>query len=94
MGLITAMFLKKLNSVLKMYASAAQLLFTAISSAIFFAIAINGQTILALIFIFISMWLYAKNPIQTQQKTQKYEKLENEDDLEDGEKIDQIKVWR
>ena len=55
MGLITAMFLKKLNSVLKMYASAAQLLFTAISSAIFFAIAINGQTILALIFIFISI---------------------------------------
>ena len=88
MGLITAMFLKKLNSVLKMYASAAQLLFTAISSAIFFAIAITGQTILALVFIFLSMWLYAKNPIPT-QKTQKYEKLENE---EEKEELDNIKV--
>ena len=64
-GITTSMFLKHLNAILKNYASALELLVTTIASFVFFGIPINTQTVVSIILIWTSMYIYAKNPIQT-----------------------------
>ena len=64
-GITTSMFLKHLNAILKNFASALELLVTTIASFLVFGIPINTQTIVSIILIWASMYIYAKNPIQT-----------------------------
>ena len=57
-------FLKHLNAILKNFAAALELLFMPIAGFFFFGYAINIQTVLSIVLIWTSMYIYAKNPIQ------------------------------
>lgn len=64
-GITTSMFLKHLNAILKNFASALELLITTVASFVIFGIPINAQTVISIIIIWLSMYMYAMNPIQT-----------------------------
>ncbi|XP_047132565.2 UDP-galactose transporter senju isoform X1 [Hydra vulgaris] len=68
-GIVTAMFLKSLNSILKTFASALELMFTAILSWIIFGIPVNFMTIVAIGIVSFATLLYAKNPVDNTPKT-------------------------
>ncbi|XP_015601185.1 UDP-galactose transporter senju [Cephus cinctus] len=63
-GIITSFFLKNLNSILKNFASALELIFTAILSWILFGIPIYINTVLAIAIVSYSVLLYSRNPVQ------------------------------
>jgi len=63
-GIITSFFLKTLNSILKTFASALELVFTAILCWILFVIPINTNTIISIAMVSCAVILYSKNPVQ------------------------------
>ncbi|KXJ17474.1 UDP-galactose transporter senju [Exaiptasia diaphana] len=67
-GIVTSLFLKKLNSILKTFASALELMFTAVLSWIIFGIPITVLTIIALIIVTYAIILYSQNPVDNTQK--------------------------
>jgi len=62
-GIITSFFLKYLNSILKTFASALELLFTAVLCRMFFSIPIYINTILSIAIVSISVYLYSQSPV-------------------------------
>lgn len=62
-GIVTSFFLKYMNSILKTFASALELLFTAILCWILFAIPIHLNTVLAIAIVSISVYLYSQSPV-------------------------------
>ena len=62
-GIVTSLFLRTLNSILKTFASALELMFTAILCWIIFGIAIDVFTLLALAIVIAATYLYAQNPV-------------------------------
>lgn len=66
-GIMTSLFIKTFNSVLKTFVSAIELVLTAILSFIFFGIPIYLNTIVAIIIVFIAILIYAMNPIETKR---------------------------
>ena len=74
-GLMTSLFIKTFNSVLKTFVSAIELVLTAILSFIFFGIPIYLNTIVAIIIVFIAILIYAMNPIQKEKIYQKKDNL-------------------
>ena len=68
-GIVTSLFLKNLNSILKAFASALELILTAIFSWILLGIPIYWNTILAVCIVGYSVVLYAKNPLKTSEDT-------------------------
>eukprot|EP00090_Calanus_glacialis_P025458 TRINITY_DN39781_c0_g1_i1.p1 TRINITY_DN39781_c0_g1~~TRINITY_DN39781_c0_g1_i1.p1 ORF type:complete len:344 (+),score=58.47 TRINITY_DN39781_c0_g1_i1:248-1279(+) len=75
LGIITSLFLKKLNSILKAFASALELVFTALLSVPILGIPLNLHTVLALCLISVAVVMYAQNPVQSQNSN--LEKKEN-----------------
>ncbi|KAL0267205.1 UNVERIFIED_CONTAM: hypothetical protein PYX00_009547 [Menopon gallinae] len=67
-GITTSLFLKNLNSILKTFASALELLFTAVLSWIIFGIAIRFNTIAAIGIVSYSMYVYSQNPVNNRPK--------------------------
>lgn len=67
-GIVTSLFLKKLNSILKTFASALELMFTAVLSWIIFGIPITILTVIALIIVTYAIILYSQNPVDNTQK--------------------------
>lgn len=63
-GIITSFFLKNLNSILKTFASALELVFTAILCWILFGIPIYINTIVAITMVSYAVILYSQNPVQ------------------------------
>ncbi|XP_034942844.1 UDP-galactose transporter senju [Chelonus insularis] len=63
-GIITSFFLRNLNSILKTFASALELVFTAILCWIIFGIPIYLNTILAISMVCYAVFLYSQNPVQ------------------------------
>ena len=63
-GIVTSLFLKNLNSILKAFASALELVFTAILSFIFLGIPIHWNTLVAVCIVSYSVVMYAQNPIK------------------------------
>ena len=63
-GIVTSLFLKSLNSILKTFASALELMFTGILAWIFFGIALDFLTIVSIGIVSFATWLYTKNPVQ------------------------------
>jgi len=80
-GIVTALFLKNLNSILKTFASALELVFTAVLCWIIFNIPIDIFTILAIATIGLALFVYAKNPIQAPKPTEAPTKDDEESDL-------------
>lgn len=62
-GIVTSLFLRTLNSILKTFASALELMFTAILCWMIFGIPIDFFTVLALVIVIAATFLYAQNPI-------------------------------
>lgn len=62
-GIVTSFFLKNLNSILKTYASALELVITAVVCYILFKILITWYTILSIFLVSISVAMYMKNPV-------------------------------
>uniref|UniRef100_A0A0K8TN46 Putative udp-sugar transporter protein slc35a5-like isoform x1 n=1 Tax=Tabanus bromius TaxID=304241 RepID=A0A0K8TN46_TABBR len=62
-GIITSFFLKYMNSILKTFASALELVFTAIFAYILFTIPIYINTVLAIGVVSFSIYLYSQNPV-------------------------------
>lgn len=62
-GIITSFFLKTLNSILKTFASALELLLTALFSYLLFNIPIYLNTVLAIFTVLCAVYLYSQNPV-------------------------------
>lgn len=62
-GIVTSFFLKNLNSILKTYASALELVITAVVCYILFNIYITSYTIVSIGLVSIAVALYFKNPV-------------------------------
>eukprot|EP00123_Amoebidium_parasiticum_P013997 comp22273_c3_seq1/m.32946 comp22273_c3_seq1/g.32946 ORF comp22273_c3_seq1/g.32946 comp22273_c3_seq1/m.32946 type:complete len:297 (-) comp22273_c3_seq1:537-1427(-) len=62
-GLITSFFVKKLNSLIKVYACALQLLMTAYLSWMFFDIAVDFYTSISLMLVIIATYIFTMNPL-------------------------------
>ncbi|XP_033225077.1 UDP-galactose transporter senju isoform X4 [Belonocnema kinseyi] len=63
-GIVTSFFLKNLNSIVKSFASALELVFTAILCWLIFGIPITLNTALAIGIVSYAIILYSQNPIQ------------------------------
>ena len=63
-GLITAILLKKLNSILKQFAASLEIIFTAILVWLLFGKAITTYTFLAIMIVCTSIYIYSTSPIQ------------------------------
>lgn len=66
MGIVTAIFLKMLNSIIKNFATALEVIMTSLFSWIFFGIPINLFTMIAMVVILISVCVYSSNPLAEQ----------------------------
>lgn len=66
-GIITSFFLKTLNSILKTFASAVELIFTAVLCWILFSIPISVNTIVSIAMVSFAVILYSRNPVQNVQ---------------------------
>ena len=62
-GIVTSLFLKSLNSILKTFASALELMFTAVLSWIIFGIPLDFLTVIAIGIVSYATFLYSKNPV-------------------------------
>lgn len=80
-GIITSFFLKNLNSILKTFASALELVFTAILCWLFFAIPIYLNTVLSIAMVSYAVILYSQNPVQNSKTVDKLEYDEERHDL-------------
>lgn len=65
-GIVTSLFLKLLDSILKSFASALELVFTAIFSFLLLGIPIYVNTVVAVGIVAYAVVLYARNPIKSQ----------------------------
>lgn len=63
-GIVTSIFLKSMNSIMKTFASSVEIIFTAIFSLILLGDPISLMTVFSIFLILVSMWMYAKNPIK------------------------------
>lgn len=66
-GIVTSFFLKNLNSILKTYASALELIITAVVCYIIFGILITWFTITSIGLVSVAVIMYFKNPVINQQ---------------------------
>lgn len=62
-GIITSFFLKYMNSILKTFASALELIFTAVLCYILFAIPIYVNTVLSIFIVSVAIYLYSQSPV-------------------------------
>lgn len=62
-GIVTSFFLKYMNSILKTFASALELMFTAVLCYLLFAIPIYVNTVLAIGVVSFSIYLYSQSPV-------------------------------
>ena len=63
-GIVTSLFLKIFNSILKAFASAMELVFTAILSFLILDIPIYWNTVLAVAIVSYAVVMYAQNPLK------------------------------
>ena len=76
-GIITSFFLKNLNSILKTFASALELIFTAILCFLIFNIQIDIYTVIAIAIVSYSTYLYSKNPVIASNDIKNSKQLED-----------------
>lgn len=67
-GITTALFLKRLNSILKTFASALEIMFTAVLCWIIFGIPVDIFTFIAIAIVSYAVILYAHNPVDNTPK--------------------------
>lgn len=67
-GIVTSLFLRNLNSILKTFASALELMFTAVLCWMIFGIAVDIYTVLAIFIVSAATYLYAQHPVVNKAK--------------------------
>lgn len=72
-GITTSFFLQNLNSILKTFASALELVFTAILCWLIFEIPINLNTIVAIAMVCYAVILYSQNPVKNSNEKIRFE---------------------
>lgn len=70
-GIVTSLFLRSLNSILKSFASALELMFTGILAWIFFGIPLDMLTVFSILVVSFATWLYSNNPVQNPAPVEK-----------------------
>ena len=80
-GIVTSLFLKSLNSILKTFASALELMFTGVLSWIIFGIPLDLLTVVAILIVFFATWLYSKNPVHNPAPTNQSSNSSSNDTL-------------
>lgn len=80
-GIVTSFFLKNLNSILKTFASALELMFTGVLAWIIFGIPLDLSTIIAIGIVSFATWLYSKNPVQNPSQNSAYSSLPTNDKI-------------
>lgn len=73
-GIVVSLFLRSLNSILKTFASALELMFTAVLCWIIFGIAIDVFTVVAILVVSAATFLYAQNPVVNKAKNELHDK--------------------
>uniref|UniRef100_A0A2C9JJ18 Uncharacterized protein n=1 Tax=Biomphalaria glabrata TaxID=6526 RepID=A0A2C9JJ18_BIOGL len=68
-GIVTSLFLRSLNSILKTFASALELMFTAVLCWLIFGIPVDLYTVLAIFIVSAATYLYAQNPVVNKART-------------------------
>lgn len=97
-GIVTSFFLKYMNSILKTFASALELLFTAVLCWVLFSMPIHMNTILAIAIVSISVYLYSQSPVVNTAKAGHRNDFEDkralltEDDEDDLLQMDEVLV--
>lgn len=94
-GIVTSFFLKYMNSILKTFASALELMFTAILSYFLFSIPIYINTVLAIFIVSTAVLIYSQHPVVNKSKNyvvKEDSKALLNDDSEDTLQMDQIIV--
>lgn len=86
-GIVTSFFLKTLNSILKTFASALELVLTAVLSYVFFHIPIYLNTVLSIAIVMLATYLYSQNPVQNVQRTVDQKSKQEEDKLLQMEEV-------
>ncbi|XP_014224402.1 UDP-galactose transporter senju [Trichogramma pretiosum] len=77
-GIITSFFLKNLNSIVKTFASALELIFSAVLCWILFDIPIHLNTAIAITIVSFAVIIYSRNPVQNNR-------LKSGDNIDDEE---------
>ncbi|GAB6021108.1 hypothetical protein CHUAL_003741 [Chamberlinius hualienensis] len=67
-GIVTSFFLQSLNSILKTFASALELMFTAVLCWVIFGIPIDIRTVVAIMMVSAAVYIYAQNPVINKPK--------------------------
>ena len=62
-GLVTSLFLQSLNSILKAYANALQLIMTGLFAWLIFAVPLNVATLVSMGVVLAAVALYSANPV-------------------------------
>lgn len=62
-GIVVSLFLRSLNSILKTFASALELMFTAVLCWLIFGITVDVYTVFAIIIVSVATYLYAQHPV-------------------------------
>lgn len=81
-GIVTCFFLKYLNSILKTFASALELMFTAILCNLLFHMPIYLNTILSIGVVSFAIYLYSLSPVVNVDERGKLRRQHDEDQLE------------
>lgn len=74
-GIVTSFFLKYMNSILKSFASALELIFTALLCRVLFAIPIHANTVLSIGVVSAAIYLYSQNPVRSTPPIDEAKKL-------------------
>lgn len=73
-GIVVSLFLRSLNSILKTFASALELMFTAVLCWLIFGITIDIYTVIAIVIVSAATYLYAQNPVVNKAKEDVHQK--------------------
>ena len=73
-GIVVSLFLRSLNSILKTFASALELMFTAVLCWIIFGITVDVYTVFAILIVSAATFLYAHNPVVNVPKDDAHDK--------------------
>ena len=84
-GIMTSLFIKTFNSVLKTFVSAIELMLTAILSFLIFGIPIYWNTVVAIFIVSAAILIYAMNPIQTGDTSSEQRKYNSKAHIIDNE---------
>ncbi|XP_045447312.1 UDP-galactose transporter senju [Melitaea cinxia] len=76
-GIVTSFFLKNLNSILKTYASALELIITAVVCYILFNILITWYTVVSICLVSVAVAMYLRNPVNNVSSKQEGKKKQD-----------------